>query len=103
MRRAGAQDVVGGQRVDDVAGQLQLLGTLGKGRVRRGDQVEVEGRTVRGGFAPNVLPSLVRRIGRGPLPVPKRLPYAALLSGRHDCEYVEIEGIGLLRNQVVAA
>ena len=31
--------------------------------LRRGDLVEIEGRTVRGGFAPNLEPLIVRRLG----------------------------------------
>jgi hypothetical protein len=61
--------------------------------LRRGDIVEIEGRTVRGGFAPNVQPETIRRIGRAALPEPKRLPFGPLLTGRHDCDYVEIEGV----------
>ena len=37
--------------------------------LKPGDLVEIEGRTVRGGFAPNVEPSRVRRLGRGAMPV----------------------------------
>ena len=61
--------------------------------LRSGDDIEIEGRTVRGGFAPNVQPDVIRKLGRASLPVPKHLPYAALLTGRHDCDYVEIEGV----------
>lgn len=61
--------------------------------LRRGDIVDIEGRTVRGGFAPNVEPESIRRVGRAALPEPKRLPFGPLLTGRHDCDYVEIEGI----------
>lgn len=61
--------------------------------LRRGDVVEIEGRTVRGGFAPNVEPSMVWRIGRAVLPTPKRIPFSSMLSGRHDCDYVEITGV----------
>ena len=53
---------------------------------RRGDLVEIEGRTVRGGFAPNVQPSLVTKLGTAALPAPKRIPYTSMLTGRHDCE-----------------
>src|SRR5687768_7520318 len=56
--------------------------------LRVGDRVEVLGRTKPGGFAPNVDPSRVRRLGRGPLPRAARLSYSALLTGKHDCEYV---------------
>jgi signal transduction histidine kinase len=62
-------------------------------KVRRGDVVEIEGHTVRGGFAPNVVPERIRQVGRSPLPAAKRVPYALLLTGRHDCDYVEIEGV----------
>ena len=34
----------------------------------RGDLVEIEGRTERGGFAPNVVPKVIRRLGQAPLP-----------------------------------
>ena len=61
--------------------------------LQAGDAVEVEGRTERGGFAPNVRPVRVRRLGRAPLPAPRTVAYSAMLSGRHDCDYVEIEGV----------
>lgn len=61
--------------------------------LRRGDAIEIEGRTVRGGFAPNLQPSIIRHVGRAPLPVPKRIAFASMLTGRHDCDYVEIVGI----------
>lgn len=61
--------------------------------LHRGDVVEIEGRTVRGGFAPNVEPSMIRRIGHAALPTPKRIPFSSMLSGRHDCDYVEITGV----------
>jgi signal transduction histidine kinase len=61
--------------------------------LRRGDLIEIEGRTERGGFAPNVQPAVVRRLGRAPLPVPKHVAFASMLSGRHDCDYVEIVGV----------
>lgn len=61
--------------------------------LRRGDLVEIEGRTERGGFAPIIRPSAVRRLGRGAMPRPKRIPFAALLTGRHDCDFVEITGV----------
>ena len=61
--------------------------------LRSGDDIEIDGRTVRGGFAPNVQPESIRKLGRAPLPAPKTIPYAALLTGRHDCDYVEIEGV----------
>jgi signal transduction histidine kinase len=61
--------------------------------IRRGDLIEIEGRTVRGGFAPNLEPTALRRLGQGALPVPKTIGFGSMLSGRHDCDYVEITGV----------
>jgi signal transduction histidine kinase len=61
--------------------------------LRRGDLVDIEGRTERGGFAPNIRPSAVHRLGRGSMPAPKEIPFAAMLTGRHDCDFVEIAGV----------
>ncbi len=62
--------------------------------VHRGDLVEVWGETRRGGFAPNVDsqadPPPRRADGcrrRG------RCPSRRCLSGRHDCDYIEISGV----------
>jgi signal transduction histidine kinase len=63
--------------------------------LQQGDSIELEGRTVRGGFAPNVEPSAVRRLGHGSPPAPKRIAFASILTGRHDCDYVEVDGVVL--------
>jgi signal transduction histidine kinase len=61
--------------------------------LKRGDRIEIEGFTIRGGFAPNVYPQKIVKLGRGPLPKPKILPYSAMFTGRYDCDYAEIEGV----------
>ena len=58
-----------------------------------GDSVEIEGYTVRGGFAPNVQPEKVRKLGRAALPRARSIPSSAMLTGRYDCDYVEIAGV----------
>ena len=60
---------------------------------KRGDLVQVDGRTVRGGFAPNIQPDMVKVVGRAALPAPKRIPFASMLTGRHDCDYIEVVGV----------
>jgi signal transduction histidine kinase len=74
---------------------LPSTGTGGSGwpKLSAGDLIELEGRTIRGGFAPNVAPARIRKLGRAPLPRPRSIPYAALVTGRHDCDYIEIEGV----------
>ena len=62
--------------------------------LRPGDVIEVEGHTTADGFAPDVRPTRVRRIGRGPLPSPRRVSYSALSSGAFDCDYIEVIGVG---------
>jgi signal transduction histidine kinase len=59
-----------------------------------GDIVDVSGYTTGHGFAPAIVPDDVKLVGRGPLPVAKQMPYAALLSGGYDCAYIEIVGVG---------
>jgi signal transduction histidine kinase len=61
--------------------------------LRAGDDVEIEGKTVRGGFAPNLEVTALRKLGRGALPAARRIAYSAMLTGRHDCDYVEVEGV----------
>lgn len=58
-----------------------------------GDEVEITGRTVRGGFAPNVVPDFVRRLGRAPLPPGRSIAYSAMLTGRYDCDFVDVVGV----------
>jgi two-component sensor histidine kinase len=62
--------------------------------LRRGDLVEVQGVTIQGGFAPDVVPQRITKLGRSSFPEPKHPSYAALMTGRYDCDYVEITGIG---------
>ena len=62
-------------------------------QLKSGDLVEIEGRTERGGFAPNVMPSRIRRLGSGPMPLGKHLTFAELLTGRYDCDYVDVYGV----------
>jgi signal transduction histidine kinase len=61
--------------------------------VKRGDVVEIDGHTVRGGFAPNVQPEMVKVVARSPMPAPKKIPFASMLTGRHDCDYIEVVGV----------
>ena len=72
--------------------QQSKQGVAGWRHMRLGDVVEIEGETKRGGYAPNVLATAVRRVGRGPLPRALVLPYSALLTGRYDCRYVSLVG-----------
>ncbi len=61
--------------------------------LKAGDLVEIEGHTMHGGFAPDVRPTRIRRIGRAPMPMAKSIAFSQMLTGRYDCDYVEVEGV----------
>jgi signal transduction histidine kinase len=63
------------------------------GPMRGGDTIEITGHTVRGGYAPNVVPEEIRNFGNLGRPAPLNVPYSSLLTGRHDCEFVELTGV----------
>jgi len=58
-----------------------------------GEEVEVEGVTSPGEYAPVVLPSSVKPIGKGTMPAPKPVSLEQLVSGREDSQFVEVSGI----------
>ena len=58
-----------------------------------GDDITIEGHTIRGGFAPNIEPTVLLKHGRAPMPPAKQIPYSTLMTGRHDCDYIEITGV----------
>ncbi|HEU4936068.1 MAG TPA: histidine kinase [Vicinamibacterales bacterium] len=61
--------------------------------LKAGDLVEIEGYTIHGGFAPDVMPTRIRKIGRGVMPVAKSIAFSQMLTGRYDCDYVEVAGV----------
>ena len=91
--RQPSSSTTAARAVRDPAARHHAAATSAWRELRRGDLVEIEGRTVRGGFAPNIEPLIVRRLGPAPLPAPKTIAFASMLTGRHDCDYVEITGV----------
>jgi signal transduction histidine kinase len=61
--------------------------------LKAGDLVEIEGYTIHGGFAPDVMPTRIRKIGRGPMPVAKSIAFSQMLTGRYDCDYIDVAGV----------
>ena len=61
--------------------------------LKAGDLVEIEGRTMHGGFAPDVNPSRVRKLGHGPMPPARNLAFSEMLTGSYDCDYVQVIGV----------
>jgi signal transduction histidine kinase len=71
-----------------IQGPAALVAELG-----RGDVLEVEGVSDPGGFAPYVVASHIRKIGRAPIPEPIRVTLDELNAGQMDAKWVEISGI----------
>ncbi|WP_338285632.1 sensor histidine kinase [Luteolibacter sp. LG18] len=61
--------------------------------LKMGDEVELEGRVIRGAFAPNLMDASVRWLGKGTLPEPARPPYDRLWNGSLNAQWVEVEGV----------
>ena len=68
-------------------------GASGPARLAVGMLVEIEGRAIRGGWTPNVLPSRIRIMGEAPLPQPAPLDLARLYSGADSGRRVMATGI----------
>lgn len=78
------QDATGGIYVQSGAGDLGL---------HAGDEVEVEGVTGPGRFAPLVREPRIRRLGHGRLPQAALRTIDELLDGAWDSQFVEVEGV----------
>ena len=61
--------------------------------VKPGDLVAVTGFSGKGRFAPVVVSPVVRRLGDGRLPAPKRVSLDVLFTGTEDGQWVELEGV----------
>ena len=58
-----------------------------------GDLLEIEGVTEEPDFAPQIAKARYRRLGRAPLPRPRKVSLGDMLSTREDSQWVQIEGI----------
>ncbi len=61
--------------------------------ITTGSQVELEGTTAPGDFAPSIEQIRVRLLGRAPLPTPTFTTLPELLTGRQDSQWIETSGI----------
>lgn len=63
------------------------------GSLRPGDEVEVVGKPNRGGYAPNILPVIVTKLGERPLPEARPYDRDRFFRGLDDCLRVTVEGV----------
>ncbi len=64
-----------------------------------GEQVTVSGATGKGLFSPIILAQSIQSAGGAPMPRPMTAAVEQLASGRHDAQWVEVEGV-VLREQL---
>lgn len=79
--------------VDVNRGLKKNLPPIDRNLLEPGSLLEIEGTTDPGGYAPVVIPSLIRHTGTRPLITPSRVPVDEMLSGSADCMDVEVEGV----------
>jgi len=62
-------------------------------RMQPGQVLQVEGVSAPGGYAPDIEPSRVQRVGQGPLPTPRKVTFDQMAAGQEDCNWVEFSGV----------
>lgn len=72
---------------------LWLGNDLDFGTMREGVEVEIEGVTDPGGYAPLILPTSLKVIGPKKLPAPSPMNPGRFFSGADDCQRVEVRGV----------
>jgi len=78
---------------DSSAGIFVLLPHDTKIKVVKGQDIEVEGVTDKGDYAPIVKSSAIHILGKAPLPVPQRVSIDQLFTGLYDSQWVEVNGV----------
>lgn len=78
---------------DATAGIFVLMETNLSATVAAGQQIEIDGVSSKGDFAPIVRASTVRVVGAGQLPVPRRVSFDQLATGDEDSQWVEVSGL----------
>ena len=79
--------------VQDSTAGIYVDSTKNPTVVKRGQRIEVEGRSGPGEFAPLIHSWQVRVLGEAPMPAGRKASMEELASGRLDSQWVEVEGV----------
>jgi len=79
--------------IQDSTGGIYIQGPEGDYQVQAGQEVEIEGITAPGDFAPVITKPRLRVLGRTPMPRAKGSSFEQLMSGKEDSQWVEVQGV----------
>lgn len=79
--------------IQDDSGGIWINWTKDLAHPKVGDLLDVHGKSIQTDFAPDIFKPTWTVVGRGKIPVPKRVTYAEMASTREDARWVEIAGI----------
>ena len=78
---------------DATAGIFILVAPNLSTNIAAGQQIDVEGVSDKGDYAPIVKASAIRVLGKAPLPVPRRVSIDQLFTGLEDSQWIEVSGV----------
>lgn len=88
------QKVSGELTIQDETAAIYVMGTENKHySLHPGDRVQLEGVTNSGDFAPVVVASDIKVLGRAPVPPPRERTFEQLATGADDGQWVKISGV----------
>lgn len=79
--------------VQDETGGIYVEAWRHLWEIPSGSRVDIVGRTEPGLFAPIITHPHITVIGAAPLPVPEKVSFDDLMTGSHDSQWVEVEGL----------
>ena len=78
---------------DATAGIFVLMESNLSATITVGQEIEIEGASSKGDFAPIIRVSTIRVLGAGRWPAPRRVTFDQLATGAEDSQWVEISGL----------
>jgi signal transduction histidine kinase len=78
---------------DATEGIFALVAPNVRTNIAAGQEIEVEGVSDKGDYAPMVKASAIRILGKGQLPAPRRVTIDQLFTGLEDSQWIEVSGV----------
>ncbi len=78
---------------DATAGIFVLVAPNISTNIAAGQEIELEGVSDKGDYAPIIKAASIRVLGKAPLPVPRRVSIDQLFTGLQDSQWIEVSGV----------